>query len=124
MTWEPRPAPYSSHCAQCGAHWRMHQVDGNTCPLPYRPERLDEAHARLRAALVANDPARIFVARGDVQHLGGDPDVIVPPVYPTLPGSDDYVVTTKPRQVRCSWCGGALVTIGATRQCDTCDRPA
>lgn len=56
----------------CGAAYRLHR-DG-TCPRPYQPETLEIAVRELRAAQASNDAARVFVARGNVQRLGGDPD--------------------------------------------------
>lgn len=134
-TWLPQDPPHRSHCARCGAHWRLHQADpDHTCPQAHRPEDLAAAVKALRAAEAKGDQGAIFVARGEVQRLGGDPDAEyieeadlqrlapLPAVAYTNVTADDWVLADQPRQVRCSWCGGALVTVGAIRTCDVCGR--
>lgn len=59
-------------CAACGAAYRLHR--GTLCPTAYRPDDLVTAYRELKAAYYSGDQTRIFVARGNVQHLGGDPD--------------------------------------------------
>lgn len=60
-----------NRCAECGILRHAHAEDG-ACPRLYRPDTLAAAFAALDAA--AGDPAKTFVARGEVQRLGGDPD--------------------------------------------------
>lgn len=67
-SWVGRPP-----CASCGAAYRLHR--NNRCPQPYRPDTLAVARRELGQALASGDAGRIFVARGEVQRLGGDPDV-------------------------------------------------
>lgn len=70
-TWQP--GADDRYCAACGASRRLHTVAGK-CPTAYRPPTLADAYRDLAAAEAAGDQARTFVARGDVQRLGGDPD--------------------------------------------------
>jgi hypothetical protein len=60
-----------NRCATCGTLRHAHAQDG-ACPRMYRPDTLEAATAALRAA--QGDPVAEFVARGDVQRLGGKPD--------------------------------------------------
>lgn len=70
-------------CARCGAAYRLHQAGVNetgeqytlTCPVAYRPGTLHAAQEELLAAVRSGDEARVFVARGEVQRLGGHPDL-------------------------------------------------
>jgi hypothetical protein len=55
----------------CGAAYRLH--DGQRCPSQYRPDTLKAALEDLEDAMSGRDEARIFVARGNVQRLGGRP---------------------------------------------------
>ena len=57
-------------CALCHAAYRLHAKDG-TCPEQYRTQSLDEARRDLLAAIESRDPVREFIARGEVQRLGG-----------------------------------------------------
>jgi hypothetical protein len=60
-------------CVHCGTQQRHHGADLR-CPVMYRPETLEAAREALAAAVSTNDAAAEFVARGEVQRLGGDPD--------------------------------------------------
>lgn len=68
-------------CATCGAAYRLHRAGVNEtgeqytlpCPAPYRPSTLERAEEELAAAEASGDQARIFVARGELQRLGGRP---------------------------------------------------
>lgn len=70
-TYEPQQAvgPGRPACANCGAAYRLHH-DG-TCPEAYRPGTLQAAQDELAAAVASGDEARVFVARGEVQRIGG-----------------------------------------------------
>lgn len=57
-------------CDICHAAYRLHEPDG-TCLQQYRPDSLEQAETELAEALRSGDPARIFVARGEVQRLKG-----------------------------------------------------
>ena len=63
-------------CAVCGAAYRLHRVEADDdhtylkCPDAYRPDNLDTARRELADAEQSGDPARVFVARGNLQHLG------------------------------------------------------
>ena len=73
-TWTPRAdLPY--YCGACGANVRLHAQDGR-CPEGWRPETLAAAMRELAAARASGNPDRVFVARGEVQRLGGDPDTM------------------------------------------------
>lgn len=78
-------------CENCGAAFRLHGLSGTTgvelaasansgdrlaCPTAYRPASLDDAEKALVRAILSGDQAASFVARGEVQRLGGDPDAI------------------------------------------------
>ena len=54
----------------CGIQRRLHHEDGR-CPDLYRPPTLESAQRALERAEASGDEARIFVARGEVQRLGG-----------------------------------------------------
>ena len=41
------------------------------CPSIYRPATPDDAARELEAAQASGDPARVFIARGDLQRLTG-----------------------------------------------------
>ena len=58
-------------CALCAAAYRLH-TDG-ACPEKYRTESLAEAQREHDAAILAGDPVREFIARGEIQRLGGKP---------------------------------------------------
>ena len=63
-------------CANCGAAYRLHRSSGDwpgACPERYRPADLLTAQRELETAIASGDEARVFVARGDVQRLGGRP---------------------------------------------------
>jgi hypothetical protein len=81
-TYEAQPTGIGAGrppCANCGAAYRLHHADVNDsgeqyvlrCPVAYRTDTLGAAQEDLRAAEASGDPARIFVARGNVQRLGG-----------------------------------------------------
>jgi hypothetical protein len=83
--------PSRPTCAGCGAAYRLHRAEvepnpdyspaGATpavrttgrmlCPEPYRPGTLEVARRELAEAEATGDEARIFVARGNLQHLEG-----------------------------------------------------
>lgn len=71
--FEPRVLQ-RTHCANCGAARTTHDYATGACPVAYRPTTLATAQTDLQRARAAGDPAREFVARGEVQRLGGDPD--------------------------------------------------
>jgi hypothetical protein len=58
------------YCARCGGHRNLHQP--GQCPEPYRSDTLEAARRDLLLALASGDQARIFVARGNYQRLGGN----------------------------------------------------
>lgn len=58
-------------CSNCGAAYRLHA--DQRCPVAYRPSTLEVAQRELSDAEASGDAARIFVARGEVQRLGGRP---------------------------------------------------
>lgn len=60
-------------CIHCGTQQRHHHADG-TCPQMYRPDTLDGAIKELDLAMAHGDDTAVFVARGNVQRLGGNPD--------------------------------------------------
>jgi hypothetical protein len=65
--------PYArNRCTNCGTLRHAHR-DG-TCPALYRPDTLEAARRALVLASQDNDPEAVFVARGNIQRLGGDPD--------------------------------------------------
>jgi hypothetical protein len=72
-TFTPLPLQ-RTHCALCGAARTTHDYATGACPVAYRPTTLAEARAELARAQAAGDSAREFIARGDVQRLGGNPD--------------------------------------------------
>jgi hypothetical protein len=94
-TYDPQPGVSvgRAHCAACGASFGLHGDPGATlaertraaragtlaCPTPSRITKLSDAEGSLRAAVAAGDRNRVFVARGEVQRLGGDPDAIEHP---------------------------------------------
>lgn len=125
------PQPYQrSHCAECGMPKHAHKVDDAlTCPTPWRPDGLPDAYARLRKAQLANDQAGVFVARGDVQHLGGNADCSDPTTHDQgghecYPGQAANLAgrgyTLRP--VRCPYDGGALISTDGRRSCERCGR--
>lgn len=59
-------------CLHCGTLKRLHVYDLR-CPTAYRPTTLAEAQRELERAQASGDAGRVFVARGDVQRLGGKP---------------------------------------------------
>lgn len=69
--YQPQEGVYAGRppCAECGAAFRLHR-DG-ACPEAYRPDSLEEAQRGLAAAEASGDPDRVFIARGEVQRLGG-----------------------------------------------------
>lgn len=69
-TWQA--GPDGRYCARCQAHRNLHSLVGRLCPVEYRPDTLADARRALEDA--RGDPAAEFVARGDVQRLGGNPD--------------------------------------------------
>lgn len=78
----------AGRCQHCGTLRRDHRGAATPglaysepdpsliCPAHYRPGDLTAAYRDLQRAVDAGDPSRIFVARGEVQRLGGDPDQI------------------------------------------------
>lgn len=63
-------------CGLCGAAYRLHRSSGGwpgACPEAWRPESLERAQRELAAAQASGDTAAEFIARGDVQRLGGRP---------------------------------------------------
>lgn len=84
-------------CIHCGTPRHSHAEGTLECPQRYRPGTLEEAERELRQALDRNDQHRIFVARGEVQRLGGDPDKVVPVAY-TAATADDWVATDRPER--------------------------
>jgi hypothetical protein len=66
-------------CARCGAAYRLHRATVNetgeqyllACPEAYRPTTVEAAELEMDAATRSGDPARIFVARGNLQRLVG-----------------------------------------------------
>lgn len=74
------------YCVHCHAHRRVHQADGQ-CTQAYRPVQLAEASQALAKARATGDQAAEFVARGEVQRLGGDPDLVYQLVRPRPPRS-------------------------------------
>lgn len=74
-TYDPAPGVHVGRppCTACGAAYRLHRVGGSTlvCPTPYRPSTLETAQRELADAERSGDPTRVFVARGEVQRLGG-----------------------------------------------------
>lgn len=69
------PQPYRrTHCAVCGTPRTAHDHQSRACPEIYRPGTLEAAQRELAAARVSGDESRVFVARGEVQRLGGDAD--------------------------------------------------
>ena len=47
------------------------QIAGGECPTAYRPATIDAAQAELTLAERTEDPALIFIARGNLQRLRG-----------------------------------------------------
>ena len=76
--YEPAAGIYVGRppCAHCGAAYRLHRSAGGwpgACPERYRPADLSTAQRELASAVESGDEARVFVARGEVQRLGGRP---------------------------------------------------
>ena len=107
-TFEQNPHDrLTRRCIHCGTPRHSHATGSFECPNKYRPESLREAVQALRKAETAGDQSAIFVARGEVQRLGGDPDAEyleeadlerlapLPVAYSTLPGSEDWVETER-----------------------------
>lgn len=70
-TFKARPEPWlRNRCVNCGTLQKLH-VHGGKCPTSYRPQTLEEAQRELQRAEASGDAGRVFVARGDVQRLGG-----------------------------------------------------
>lgn len=82
-------------CIHCGTPLHSHAEGTRECPQKYRPGTLEEAQRTLRLALERNDQAAVFVARGEVQRLGGDPDQVRPVAYTSV--TEDDWVETEPR---------------------------
>jgi len=56
----------------CGVNKRLHGRVDERCPQPARvATTLESARVALEEAEKSGDPARVFVARGEVQRLGG-----------------------------------------------------
>lgn len=79
-TYQPQPGVFAGRppCVNCGAAYRLHHdsnlLDGaRYCPEAYRPDTLERAQRELADAVTSGDPAREFVARGNLQRLGGLP---------------------------------------------------
>jgi hypothetical protein len=67
------PQQYTrNRCANCGTLKHAH-LDG-ACPAMYRPDSLENAQRALALAVKDGDPEAVFVARGNVQRLGGRTD--------------------------------------------------
>jgi hypothetical protein len=77
--FNPSTRAMGRYCRDCGASLRLHgfspdKVDPwgaplRPCPEQYRPSTLDRALVELQEASDKADPAAIFTARGNVQHL-------------------------------------------------------
>lgn len=98
-TYQPAPGVFVGRppCAACGANFQLHrppveqlpatvvgrQVTGAQlarllergvpleCPQAYRPATVEEARRGLEEAVRSGDPAREFIARGELQRLEG-----------------------------------------------------
>jgi hypothetical protein len=62
-----------TRCAECGTLRHAHDDATMACPSMYRPGTLEAARRDLEQATARGDEAAIFVARGEVQRLGGRP---------------------------------------------------
>jgi len=92
--YQPQPGVFAGRppCAACGAAYRLHRqhtapcdaraarglggcwcdrLGAPFCPEAYRPDTLEVAQRELAAAEASGDPAREFVARGNLQRLAG-----------------------------------------------------
>jgi hypothetical protein len=71
QTFEPRDETPDGRwfCAHCGTNARLHGRVDQRCPQAYRPATVEEARRQLELAEAAGDPARVFVARGEVQRF-------------------------------------------------------
>lgn len=76
----PQPGVFVGRppCMECGAAYRLHHETADRgvrrCPQAYRPDTLEAAQRALSAARDSGDAAALFIARGEVQRLGGNPD--------------------------------------------------
>jgi hypothetical protein len=99
--YSPAPGVFVGRppCAECGANVQLHRPPAEylpatlvghhitsrglgkllaagvplNCPQAYRPGTLEEAQRGLEEAERSGDPARVFVARGELQRLEGRP---------------------------------------------------
>jgi hypothetical protein len=62
-----------TRCAECGTLRHAHDDATLACPSMYRPDNLDDARTELVDAIESGDQTRVFVARGNLQRLGGRP---------------------------------------------------